>query len=162
LRKKKPFPKISAEDAHAALRWLHATGKVTSSDIVRALRKRDQLVEEIKQRLEELGGKGLWFPRNKEGLRRRPKRGKASAKARAAWKAQGRYLAALKPLSKANRLKVSAIRERSGIRAALAAGRALVKAGLGPSLNHQSGSTHASLRGIDSHSAANLMVAPAV
>jgi hypothetical protein len=44
-------------------------------------------------------------------------------RARAAWKAQGRYLAALKPLSKAKRLKVRAIRERSGIQAALTAAK---------------------------------------
>lgn len=51
--------------------------------------------------------------------RPKPRRRKVSAKARAAWKAQGRYMAAVRRLSKADRAKVRAVREKSGIRAAI-------------------------------------------
>jgi hypothetical protein len=86
------FPVLSA-DAHAALRWLHATGKVTAKDIAGALEKRERLVSEIKQKLEELGGEGLRFLRGPESLKPRAprrRRRKATAKAQAAWRVQER------------------------------------------------------------------------
>jgi hypothetical protein len=130
-RKKAPFPKLSAEDALATLRWLHATGVVTAKQIAGALRKRKELVEEIRRRLEELGGRGARFLTSVAELRRPPtpkrRRRKVSPNARAAWKAQGRYLGAVRQLSKANRIKVKAIRETKGIRAALSAAKELAR-----------------------------------
>ena len=69
------------------------------------------------------------FLRGPEGLARRPamRRRKASAKARAAWKVQGRYLGAVRQLSTANRAKVKAIREKKRLRAAITAARKLAK-----------------------------------
>jgi hypothetical protein len=98
---------------------------VPANQIVNALRRRDRLVAEIKARLEELGGEGLRFMRGPESLRKRPRRKRVSAKARAAWKAQGRYLGAVRRLSKADRAKVKAIREKNGVKAAIAAARRL-------------------------------------
>jgi hypothetical protein len=126
-RKKAQFPKLATQDALAALCWLHATGVVTAKQIAGAIRKREELVEEIRRRLEELGGKGARFLTSVAALRRAPmakrRRRKASAKARAAWKAQGRYLGAVRQLSAANRAKVKKIREAKGVRAAIRAAR---------------------------------------
>ena len=130
-RKIRRFPNITPQEAHAALRWLTATHKVTAKQITDALKAREQLAAEIMRKLEALGGEGLRFLRGPDSLLRRapakPKRRRASAKAQAAWRAQGRYMAAVRRLSKANRAKVKAIRERSGIRAAVAAAKKLGK-----------------------------------
>jgi hypothetical protein len=130
-RRKAPFPKLAAEDALAALRWLHATGVVTAKQIASALRKRQELVDEIRRRLEELGGRGARFLTSVAALRRptspRRRRRKASAKAVAAWKAQGQYMAAVRRLSKADRLKVKKIREAKGVAAATNAARRMAQ-----------------------------------
>jgi hypothetical protein len=124
--RKASFPALSAADAHAALRWLHATGKVTAREISGALKERENLVREIKNRLEALGGEGLMFLTNPAALRpRTPRRRKASRKAQAAWRAQGRYMAAVRRLSKADRAKVKAARERGGVSSALRLARKL-------------------------------------
>jgi hypothetical protein len=128
-RRRQRFPDLSGNEAIAALRWLVARGTIRAAHITDALKRREQLVEEIKQRLELLGGEGLRFLRGPEGLDRRPSslraRKRVSAKARAAWKTQGRYLGAVRALSPANRAKVKAIREKSGVRAAITAAKNL-------------------------------------
>jgi len=124
-RRKSPFPRLSPQEAHAALRWLHALGKVKASDISGALKHRERLVQELRERIEQLGGEGLRFLRGPESLRRRARKApkRVSKAARAAWRAQGRYMAAVRRLSKADRAKVKAIRETSGVRAAIAAAK---------------------------------------
>jgi hypothetical protein len=119
------FPRLSAEEALAALKWLHTTRKVTAKEILTAVRGREKLVAEIRERLERLGGDSLRFLRGPEVLRLRPRRRRASAKARKAWADQGRYIAAVRVLSKADRAKVRAIRAKSGVGAAIAAARRL-------------------------------------
>jgi hypothetical protein len=119
--RKSRFPKLSERDAHSALRWLHATGNVTAKQIAGALRKRDELVAEIKARLEELGGEGARFLTSVAALRRTAPRGrrKVSAKARAAWAAQGRYMAVVRQLPETARAKVASIRKAKGVQAAI-------------------------------------------
>lgn len=126
-RRKHRFPRLSPEQAHAALRWLHTIGKVRRSDIVGALKRRDRLVAEIKKRLKQLGGERLRFLRGPEALKRpaRRKAKRVSAKARAAWRAQGKYLGAVRRLAAGDRAKVKAIREKSGVRAAIAEAKKL-------------------------------------
>jgi hypothetical protein len=135
-RKKAPLPKLSAEDALAALRWLHATGVVTAKQIAGALRKREELVEEIRQRLEALGGHGARFLTGVAALKRPPaairRRRKISVRAQAVWRAQGRYMAAVRRLSKANRAKVKRIREAKGVAEAIAAARRMGKPSTAP------------------------------
>lgn len=123
------FPDLSGDEAIAALRWLVARGKIQVADITDALRRREELVAEIKGRLEELGGEGLRFLRRSDELalrRRRPKQ--VSAAARAAWRAKKRYLAAVRRLSKADRAKVEVIREKSGMQAAVAEAKRIARA----------------------------------
>jgi hypothetical protein len=125
------FEKLSLEDAHAALKWLTATGKVTVKEIRDALKKRAKLVADIRRQLEAFGGEGLRFLTGAQALRKRKPRAKVakrvSAARRAAWKAQGRYLAAVRPLSPAQRAKVKKIRAAKGVAAAVAAAKRLTK-----------------------------------
>lgn len=129
--RRKGFPNITAAEAHAALRWLMATGKVTAAEIWTALREREALAAEIRAKLEALGGEGLRFLRGPEGLQRRiPGRQvkrRVSAARQAAWRIQGRYLGALRHLSAGERKKVAAIREKRGVGAAIAAARKIGK-----------------------------------
>jgi len=103
----------------------------SAAEISGALRKRDELVAEIKAKLEELGGQGLRFLAGAQALRRRPPakrlRRKASGKAQAAWRAQGRYMSAVRQLSPAQRAKVKKIRAVGGVAASTAAARRMAK-----------------------------------
>lgn len=129
MARKARFPRLSADETHHALKWLHATGKVRAKEIVDALCGRDRLVAEIKARLEELGGEGTRFLNAASFSKTTPRRRAegVSAAARAAWRAQGRYLGAVRRLSKADRVKVKAIREKSGVRAAIAEAMRIAK-----------------------------------
>ncbi len=102
-----------------------------ASEIVSALRKREALVAEVRSKLGALGGHGLRFLRGPEAFEPRPvrrARRKASAKAQSAWRNQGKYLGAVRHFSRTDRAKVKAIRQKSGVRAAIAAARKPAKA----------------------------------
>jgi hypothetical protein len=114
----------SPDQAHSVLRWFHATGEVTAKQIADALRKRDELVAEIRARLEELGRQGARFLT----VRGKPRRRRVSPKAQAAWRAQGRYMAAVRRLSKSARAKVAAIRKAKSVGTAVAAAKKIAKA----------------------------------
>jgi hypothetical protein len=122
---------LSAQQAHQALSVLLHDGKVRASEVWKAVKRREHLVEDLKGRLAALEA-GI-FPavqaqtgklaRKRKRARRKP----ISGAQRAAWKAQGRYMAAVRRLSKANRAKVKAIRARSGARAAIAAAKKMAR-----------------------------------
>jgi hypothetical protein len=103
--------------------------QVTSSQIRAALGKREALVRKIRAELARLEGAAAGVVDGVGRLERRGQRRKTRAKAtpaqQAAWRAQGRYLAAVRRLSRADRQKVRAIREKDGVRAAIAAARRL-------------------------------------
>lgn len=124
------FPELSHGEAVAALRWLVARRTIRVSQIKDALKRREGLVREIRTRLAALGDDGLRllkdgpFPLEaRRSATKRPRRRKASAKAQAAWRAQGRYLGATRRLSKADRAKVKKIREAKGVGPAIAAAK---------------------------------------
>jgi hypothetical protein len=126
MARKASFPGLSHADAISALRWLVATKRISVREIRLALAKRDALIREIKLRLEALGGErlrhlGAGLLRRPSGSRRR--RRLPSARARVAWKLQGQYMAAVRRIPKAARARIKAIREKSGVRAAIAAAR---------------------------------------
>jgi hypothetical protein len=125
------FPDITPDEAHAVLKWLVATKRLAASEVRTALRERNVLVEEIRAKLEALTDAGFGLIARAESLRSRAsgKRGrkKASARAVAAWKAQGRYMAAVRRLPKAARAKVRAVRASKGVAAAVAAARRIAK-----------------------------------
>lgn len=92
----------------------------------------------MRERLAKLGIEGLELgtrvARRARGELRaakrvsRPTRKHAiSAAARKMYQQQGRYMAALRPLSKVARKKMKAIRERSGVNTAIAAAKRMAK-----------------------------------
>src|SRR6266542_6630183 len=132
---------LSAEHARQALAILVQEGKIRASEVRKALQRRDRLVKALKASLAALeqgvGRLGRQFkdspfpmvsrrarPAKPKGARRKPR---ISAATRKMYQAQGRYMAALRPLSKAQRAKVKRIRRKSGVRAAIAAAKAMLR-----------------------------------
>jgi hypothetical protein len=107
------------------LHMLISEGRVATREL-RAMLKRQKLIEKLRRRLEALEGQGLavgdTVRRSARPAARRVKR-RVSAARRAAMKAQGRYLAAIRRQPKAARAKIKAIREKSGVKAAIAAAK---------------------------------------
>jgi hypothetical protein len=129
MARRRRFPDITGDEAISALRWLVARRQLKVGQIEEALKRRERLVREIRHQLEGLNGEGLRLfrgpvPAPERGRPRRPRK-KPSAAQQAAWKRQGRYLAAVRRLPKAARAKVRTIREKRGVRAAIAAARKL-------------------------------------
>jgi hypothetical protein len=133
---------ISPEQALQALSFLVHEGKLAIGTVEKALRHRDRIINEVRERLAALGvdpagslgklAKDGPFPMAKSvrqgsppssprALRRHP----VSAAVKKARQAQGRYLGAIRQLSKQNRKKIKAIREKSGVDAAIAAANTL-------------------------------------
>ena len=124
---------LSAEAAQAALSFLVQEGKVAASEVQKALQRREKLVRELREKLASLGVEGLKVARRarKSAIAQakaaektsRPARKRVSREISAAtrklYQAQGRYMAALRPLAKGARKKIKAIRAKSGIEAAI-------------------------------------------
>ncbi len=130
---------LSAEHARQALAILVQEGKIRASEVRKALQRRDRLIKALKaslaaleQGVGQLGRqfKGSPFPmvsRRAGSVRRKAVRRKPTilAATRKIYQQQGRYMAALRPLSKASRAKIRAIRKKSGVQAAIAAAKAM-------------------------------------
>ena len=130
-RKTRRTLKFTAEHAAHALHILIADGKLAAKDVVHALKRREGMIKELRQRLAGLehGVASSIAGARKAVTRRagRKPRRRVSAARRAAMKLHGKYLGTIRPLSKANRAKVKAIRGKSGVRAAIAAARKMAK-----------------------------------
>jgi hypothetical protein len=131
-RKTKKALRLSAEHAAAALQLLIQDGKVAVSDVTRALQRREQLIRDLRARLSALeeaarpAAKRLAKASRQAVRRARPQARRAVSRAqKLARQAQGRYLAAIRGLSKEARAKVQAIRKSSGVVAAIKAARSL-------------------------------------
>ena len=129
---------ISAEQARLALSVLVAEGKLAVRDVQGALVRRERLVREIRQRLHALGVEGVELAgdirrvattrfEQAEKASREPRRKAVSAAVKATRQAQGHYLAAIRQLSEAARKQIKAIREKSGVKAAIAAAKRMGK-----------------------------------
>jgi hypothetical protein len=128
---------LSGEHARQALAVLVHDGKLAAGEVSKALKRHRHLVTDLRARLaaleEGVGKAGTRmfkdgpFPmaRKAKSFKRKVARRKPriSAATRKKYQAQGRYLAALRPLSKGARAKIKAIREKSGVRAAIAAAK---------------------------------------
>jgi hypothetical protein len=128
-KKRKPL-NLTAEHAAHAIGMLVSEGRIAERDVVNALHRREKLMEELRERLAALesGAMAMGGSKRKARGRQRPRaKLKLSAARRAALKLHGKYLGTVRPLSKANRVKVKAIREKSGVRAAIAAARKIAK-----------------------------------
>jgi hypothetical protein len=130
-RKTKKNLKITPDHALNALRLLIAEGKIAAADVTAALKRREQLILDLRQRLVMLeqgamSAMRMAGKRVRQKTARRPKR-KITAARRAALKLHGRYLGHIRTLPKAARSRIKAIRERSGVQAAIGAARKLTK-----------------------------------
>lgn len=129
-RKTRKTLKFTAEHAVRALHFLISDGKIAARDVATALKRRERQIKELRNRLAALEGsveaKLTNFRRRGTQRGRKPK-SRISRAQRVARQAQGRYMSAVRMLSKANRAKVKAIRAKSGVRAAIAGARKLAR-----------------------------------
>jgi hypothetical protein len=126
-RKTRKAPAFSATHAAHALHVLIADGKIAAKDVTNALRRRESMIADLRQRLSALeNGLATGMADARKAVTRRARRTprrRVSAARRAAMKLHGRYLGTVRPLSKAARAKVKAVREKSGVHAAIKAAR---------------------------------------
>ena len=132
---------LSAEQALQALNVLMHDGKIMARDVTKAIQRREKLVRQLRARLAELGDEGYRAARrvgrqaaphiasaNRSmgralGVAKREGRRVLSKAQRAAYQAQGRYMAAVRALPKSARAKIKAIRQSSGVVAAIKAAK---------------------------------------
>jgi len=112
-------------------------GKLAASEVKKALQRRDRLIRALRVSLAALEagvvGVGRRVPRDGSfpmagkgkaiGRRAGRRKPRLSAATRKTYQQQGRYMAALRNLSKESRAKIKAIREKSGVNAAIAAAK---------------------------------------
>lgn len=133
-RKTRKALKLSGEHAAVALHLLIEDGKIAAADVTKALKRREALIRDLRSRLtalEQAAGpvaRRLAADGRKAYLRARPKAKKAISRAqRIARQAQGRYMAAVRSLSKDARARIKTIRAESGVDAAIRAAKKLAK-----------------------------------
>ena len=122
--KTKKALKLSAHHASLALQMLVEDGKIAAKDVTAALKRREETIRELRARLSALG-EDVAGSVAKTAAREAPRARRAITQAqRRARQAQGRYLAAIRKLSRQARTQVRDIRAKSGVDAAI---RAAVK-----------------------------------
>lgn len=140
-RRRRSSLAISAEHARQALAVLVQEGKLTAGEVWKALQRRDRLIRALRDSLAALGedagrvGKRLFkagalsLKAQRGGTKPKVARRKPriSAATRKKFQTQGRYMAALRNLSKGSRAKIKAIRKKSGVEAAIAAAKEMAK-----------------------------------
>lgn len=133
-RRRKATLNLSATDARNALAILMHEGKIAASQVQKAIERREELVRDLKSRLAALGAEGaaaatrMSKRASREWRASKPARKRAiSAAAKAARQAQGHYLAAIRQLSKSARKQIKAVREKSGVKAAIAAAKKMAR-----------------------------------
>jgi hypothetical protein len=124
---------LSTDRAAHALHVLITDGKIAASDVTKALKRREQMIRELQQRLDALlGVKDGPSPIKKRRQRvarmveRKAKR-RMSGTRRAALKLHGKYLGHIRMLPKAAKAKVKKIRGTAGVHAAIKAARKMAK-----------------------------------
>jgi len=129
---------LSGEQARHALAVLLHDGKLAVGEVQNALKRHKHLVTDLRFRLaalEEGAGKvgkrvlkdGPFPMALKTRVTKRRRKRRISAATRKMYQQQGRYMAAVRNISKEARAKVKAIREKSGIRAAIAAAKKMAR-----------------------------------
>lgn len=129
---------ITAEEAQKVLSYLVHEGAITAKTVQKALHRREKLIREIRERMVALGVESLGVSAKIgksaiEGLRRvekssrKPRRKAVSAATRAARRAQGQYMSAVRRLSKEAKEQVKAVRATSGVGKAITMARRMAK-----------------------------------
>ena len=129
-RKTRNTLNLTAERAAHALHLLIADGKIAASDVVNALKRREEMIHELRQRLVALEhGAVSAIERTGRKIARKftGKKRKLSPARLAALRLNRKYMGHVRRLSKAQKATVKAIREKSGVRAAIAAARRMAK-----------------------------------
>jgi hypothetical protein len=139
-RRRRSFLALSGEQAQAALGVLIQEGKLAAGEVRKALQRRNRLIRALRSSLAALETGAVSVARQfkdsplaigqrAKTAKRLTKRRKPriSPATRKMYQQQGRYMAAVRQLSKADRAKVKAIREKSGVRAAIAAAKRMGK-----------------------------------
>jgi ABC-type phosphate transport system auxiliary subunit len=113
--------RLSGQHASYALQMLIEDGKIAGRDVMQALKRREKTVRDLRARLTALGEEvSDAVVRAANGSPRVKKARKQISKAqRSARQAQGRYMAAVRQLSKDARKKVKNLRVKSGVDAAI-------------------------------------------
>jgi hypothetical protein len=136
-RRRRSSLALSGDQARAALAVLIQEGKLAASEVRKVLQRRDRLIRDLRAKLANLEAgvvkagrrvfKDGFFPMAGKRKTAKPPRARRkpriSAATRKMYQQQGRYMAAVRQLPKAGRAKIRAIREKSGVRAAIAAAR---------------------------------------
>lgn len=126
-RKTQKTLKITADRAAHVLHILIAEGKLTAKHVADALKRREQLIHDLRQRLEALerGAVSAIETTGRKIARKvttTAKRRMSPAR-RSALKLHGRYLGHIRMLPKTAKTKIKAIREKSGVQAAITTAR---------------------------------------
>lgn len=126
--------KFSPTQAHYALNVLMSQGKLRVAHIRKALKKREQEIKSLRDRLSALE---LFSPDKPARAGRRPgrparparktraRRIKISPRVRALRKLQGKYMGYVRRLKPAEKARVRTIREKQGIEAAIRMAKSL-------------------------------------
>jgi len=133
-RRRRSSLALSGDQARAALAVLIQEGKLAAGEVRKVLQRRNRLIRNLRAKLAALEAgvvkagrrvlKDGFFPMaRKAGTAKRRRKPRISAATRKVYQQQGRYMAALRPLSKGQRAKIKAIRKKSGIMAAIAAAK---------------------------------------
>jgi len=122
--------KLTGQHAAYALQMLIEDGKIASRDVLQALKRREKTVRELRARLIALGedvSKAAVRAANAANGSPRVQRARRQiTKAqRMARQAQGRYMAAVRKLSKDARKRIKAVRIKQGVEAAIREARRL-------------------------------------
>ena len=130
---------LSGDQARAALAILIQEGRLAAGEVRKALQRRDRLIRALRASLAALEAGAVTVGKRVTGTlsvarkartaRRNVARKKPriSAATRKIYQQQGRYMAALRNLSKEARAKIKVIREKSGVRAAIATAKKMAK-----------------------------------
>jgi hypothetical protein len=116
---------LPPDRAAQAVSILIHEGKLKLLDLTRALERREKMVNDLRAKLAAFGegsGNGRRRGRRQKAKPRKFTK-RISKRQRAARQAQGRYLGAIRRLPAKSRAKVKTIREKSGVRAAIAAAK---------------------------------------
>jgi hypothetical protein len=133
-RKTKKAINLTAQNAAVALQLLIEDGKIAASDVAKALERREKMIRELRSRLRSLekasapAARRLARAGRRAARRAAPRVRKELSRAqKVARQAQGRYMAAVRRLSKDARARVRAIRKQSGVKAAIQAAKKITK-----------------------------------
>ena len=133
-RSKRSRLSLTADEAQKALTFLIHEGRLTAKSVQKALQRREKVVREVRDRLAALGTEAVGFGvsatragvaglRRVEKASRKPRRKAVSAAVKRGRQLQGQYMAAVRRLSKDTRKQIKALREKSGVKEAIAAAK---------------------------------------